>query len=451
MMTITERILAFARENQMFLPGDRVLCAVSGGADSVFLLHWLRSEAEALNITVCAAHFEHGIRGEEALRDAEFVRVMCEKENIPCRIGHGDVPAYAAERGMGTEEAARELRYCFLEKTADELGCNRIAAAHNAEDNAETILFHMVRGSGTAGLCGIPPVRGRVIRPLLQLSRGEIEAWLAERCIPHVEDSTNREDLYTRNRIRHRVMPLLQELNPEFAQAAGRAAVLLRQDEDCLNGQAEAFIRTHASENGISVTELSELHPAIASRVVRKLCPAALSAAHTAAVLALLQGEGPACADVPGLRVRRESGRLYFRQADDILPELPARVLHPGEPLPVPELGLLLRLTPDAGTKNLGEINDLFKTYLFKTDRLCGNISATGRFSGDRIRPAGRGCSKTLKQLFQEAGYTQAQRSRTLMLRDDAGLLAAVGLAQDERSLPQNNESVTRVDIFYMK
>ena len=152
-------------EKKLILPpkGARVLCAVSGGADSMCLLALLLQTGDH---ALAAAHFEHGIRGEESLRDCAFVESFCREKGIACFVGHADVPAYAAEKGLGLEEAARKLRYAFLEKTAEDEGFDFIATAHNAEDNAETVLFRMARGTGLRGLTGIPKKRGMLVRPL---------------------------------------------------------------------------------------------------------------------------------------------------------------------------------------------------------------------------------------------------------------------------------------------
>jgi len=183
MKTITEL-------ESLFDKGGRVLCAVSGGADSVCMLHILHEKRQELEIELFAAHYEHGLRGEESLRDAAFVENICRELGIPFVCEHGDVKSFAREKGMSIEEAARELRYDFLERAADKLGCERIATAHNADDNAETILFNLTRGSGAQGLRGIPARRGRIVRPLLGMSRDEIEAYLTGRGIAWVEDSS---------------------------------------------------------------------------------------------------------------------------------------------------------------------------------------------------------------------------------------------------------------------
>ena len=259
-------------EKKLILPpkGARVLCAVSGGADSMCLLALLLQTGA---YELAAAHFEHGIRGEESLRDCAFVESYCRDRGVPCFVGRADVPALAAKSGLGLEEAARKLRYAFLERTAEEEGYDFIATAHSADDNAETVLFHLARGTGPAGLCGIPARRGKIIRPLLALTRAEIEEALAASGTPHVEDSTNQDESYSRNRIRRAVMPVLKELNPAFPEAVARMSRLLRRDEECLDALAEDFIAGRFDGESLPAAELLGLHEAVSSRVVRKLLP----------------------------------------------------------------------------------------------------------------------------------------------------------------------------------
>jgi tRNA(Ile)-lysidine synthase len=201
---------AFAEKHDMLPKGGTILAAVSGGADSMCLLHVLINLSARYDLRIEAAHFNHMLRGDESDRDERFVLGECEKLGVPCHVGRGDVSAYARESGMGTEEAGRKLRYDFFYETAKKIGASRIATAHNGDDNCETVIMNMLRGTGLTGLCGIPPVRGIVIRPLLTVTRSGIEEYLRENNIPHVEDSTNRSDDYTRNRIRHRVIPALR-------------------------------------------------------------------------------------------------------------------------------------------------------------------------------------------------------------------------------------------------
>lgn len=419
---------------RLLLPpsGARVLCAVSGGADSMCLLTLL---ARTGDYTLAAAHFEHGIRGEESMRDCAFVEEFCREKGIACFTAHADVPAYAAARGLGLEEAARELRYAFLEKTAEEQGFDWIATAHNADDNAETVLLHLVRGSGLAGLCGIPPQRGKIIRPLLQLTRAEIEALISEWGVRHVEDSSNESDFTARNRIRHSVTPVLGELNGSYALAVARACALLRRDEDCLDSQAAAFLAEHFDGESLPLKALAALHGAVASRALRRLLPRSAEEKHIEAILALCRGSELGYADLPGCRVRRERGRLYFSEGET-RPQL-TTALPLGKRVELAEMGLAVcaKLAPAEE-----EIHNSFKTYRLKYESICGNLSVSSPQPGDRYRPQGRGYTKTLKSLFSEKKATQRQKLLTPVFRDERGIVLVPPFGAAERCAVQGQE-----------
>jgi len=431
------------KKYNMFHPGDRVLCAVSGGADSMCMLHFLFSNRDELQIEVMAAHYEHGLRGDESLRDARFVREWCAEHGIVCRVEHGDVVGYAEKNRLGTEEAARELRYAFLRDCAGMLRCNLIATAHNLEDNAETMIFNLTRGGGSAGLRGIPPVRDNIVRPLILTSRLEIEEYLRKHGVSYVQDSSNFTDQYSRNIIRHKIMPVLKELNPGFGAAAARTAEIMRQDEDCLSSMAKDFIGLYLDDNSIPQREFKTLHRAVASRVIRQLCPESLGSGHVDTVLALAEGNGLAYTDIPGMRIRREQGRIYFGTGEKTT--IKERVILPGETVNIPEAGINIEAILTEYGK---EINGLFKTCCLKYESIYGRLICTGRKPGDKIRPLGRNCTKSLKSLFVEAGLTQHERDTVPVIRDEKGILAVPGLCISERAaaMPGDRVLCLRID-----
>ena len=441
-----KKIIDFITEHQMLRPGMKVLCAVSGGADSMFLLYFLNKERERFGITIAAAHYEHGIREGESERDAAFVADYCDRNGILCVCEHGDVPAYALENRLNLEEAARECRYAFLNRCADSFGCEVIAIAHNLEDNAETMLFHLARGSGLKGLCGIPPKNGRVIRPLLAVSRREIEDCLREENIPWVTDSSNTSDSYSRNRLRHHVAPELQQINPAFSEAMLRTAELLRRDEETLTALAENFIRQQFDGSSISAAALCDQPFAVASRVIRLLCPRPLSANHVESILALTQSTELGFADVPGLRVRCDRGRLFFgHQEKGQIPEIE---ITPGMDLILPESGI--RVVAETFTFS-EKVHALLIPFCIKCGEIYGRVKMSSRHSGDVFRPAGRGCTKSLKKYFLELGLTQSEREAVPVIRDGRGVLGIYGYALDERAVPKEGDPVLAVTVEQLK
>lgn len=233
------KILKTIRLFSMIEGNDRVLVGLSGGADSVCLLLLLTKLQPVLDILVEAVHVHHGIRGREADEDLLFAKQLCENLNVPFHERHVQVPDYAKNHHLSEEEAARVLRYQVFEDVADSIRANKIAVAHHREDNAETVLLNLCRGSGLTGLSGVPPKRDRIIRPLIEVSRQEIEDYLAEEGVLYRTDGTNLELAYTRNRLRHQVLPLLQnEVNTRAVQHIAEMAMEVREAEAYLTAQA---------------------------------------------------------------------------------------------------------------------------------------------------------------------------------------------------------------------
>ena len=371
------------------------------------------------------------------------MQAFCAERGIPLVLEHGDAAAFSREKGLGKEEGARLLRYAFLERAAAERGCDRIATAHNADDNAETMLLNLCRGTGTRGLGGIPPRRGIIVRPLLGSTRAEIEQYLKENALTYVEDSSNTSDDYRRNLLRHHVTPILRQLNPRFAESFGKASALLRQDEDFLSAQASDFVDRFFDGESFPADRLLALHPAVSSRVLRLLAPRGLDREHVDAILRFCAEPGLAFLDLPGCRIRREQGRVYLNA--DPSASLQKREVIPGQSIFLREAGLLLR--SEIAVYG-GEIYDLFKTYSFKCENICGRLYCTGREPGDRYHPQGRGCGKSLHDLFRDAGMTQGERALCPILRDEKGVLAAMGFPADERVRPQVGDSCLRISFI---
>lgn len=275
--------------------GGVILCAVSGGRDSVCLLHYLTTIAPRRGFTVAAAHLNHRMR-PEAQRDEDFVRGLCREWNVPFYTEAAPVYEMAARWGLGVEETGRRLRYDFLLRTADAIGAAYIATAHHAQDQAETVLLNLLRGTGPQGLAGIPPVRGSIIRPLLETSRQEIEEYLEENGIPHVEDETNSDRSMTRNRLRLDIMPLLKELYPGAEGSICRTAEILRREEEYWQAQADAVLPPDGAE--LDRESLLRLPYALRLRVLRALTERTqagrkdFGAVHYEAMEALLHGCG---------------------------------------------------------------------------------------------------------------------------------------------------------------
>ncbi len=260
-----EEVWKHIKNQTMLEPSDSILVAVSGGADSVCLLLLLNELRTRFPkpLYMEAIHIEHGIRGEDSQRDADFVARLCEKQNIPLHTEHYQVAEYAKKQGLSVEEAGRYLRYLSFEKEANRIGQQqgtrvKIAVAHNANDNAETILFHLARGTGLDGLRGIPGQRGNIIRPLLCVSRGQIEQELSRRQQDYCVDATNLSDDYDRNKLRHQVLPVLEDINSGALENITRTSGMLQELSDFLHRQCSDILREASSVEKVQLPPDSE-------------------------------------------------------------------------------------------------------------------------------------------------------------------------------------------------
>lgn len=423
-------------------PGAHILCAVSGGADSVCLLSLLREQGE---YTLSCAHFNHCLRGAESDRDEEFVRSLCEKWGIPFYAGRADVAEIAAREHLSVETAAREARYAFLQKTAADIGAELIATAHTADDQAETILFRLARGTSLRGLGGIPARRDNIVRPLLHVTRQEIEGYLTARGIPHVEDSSNASDAAARNRLRHAVVPVMKSINAGFADNVGRMARLAREDEEYLSERAEEAWNGVWNGAGLSLNALEALPKALRRRILDKAAGRHLTMEEGSAVLSLSGSREPSAAIdlASGLRAERRYDTLVFTSpAEAEERKITPRVLVPGTETELPECGLRLRtefLPPGS------DVQSSFNTFVFSCGMICGTLSVTSRREGDTIRFSHRQGTHSLRRLMIDAKIPRRERGLVPVLRDDEGVLAVYGFGRSERALGSGAEPCLRI------
>ena len=405
------KLTAFVRRYDLINPGDEVVCAVSGGADSVALLFALYLLQQKLEFHLSAAHFNHHLRAEESDRDEAFVRALCDRYDIPLYVGSASVTA--GKKGL--EAAAREARYGFFNTLP-----GKIATAHTADDNAETLLMHLVRGTGLKGLGGITPGTEKLIRPMLTVTRQDVLDFLEEYCLRYVTDSSNHTDDFLRNRIRHHVMPLLAAENPRLAENLTEMALSLRQDEACLQQAADAA-------STLDVPALRSMAPAIRNRVLEKFLKENAvkepEHRHLALVEALIFSQKPSArAQLPG--------GVTIERCYDTLRVMPEGELEavqlqcPGETI-LTDLGLKITCMP---------ASQICNTDTVFTVCVHGEVQVRSRQTGDTIRLAGG--SKTLKKLFIDRKIPASQRHRVLVLADEQGVLAVYGIGANQTRIP---------------
>ena len=323
-----QRIITFCEEQHMFEEGDGIILGLSGGADSVCLLMALLELRKKWRLRLLAVHVHHGIRGAQADRDAAFARDLCERYHVEFAEERADIPEMAKKLHMTEEEAGRHARYCCFYRLLAERGYQKIAVAHHKNDQAETVLFRMARGTGIDGMTGMGPVTGEVIRPLLTLSRVEIEEILSQRNEMYCIDATNADTTYTRNFIRHEVIPRLEQVNTEAVSHIAAMADRFRVMQDYLQENVEkefSACRTMGDDAGItlSLDRLLNMHPYMRQAVIRRGIIALakslrdIEEVHVEAVLRLTESQPGKRQMLPyGIVVWRGADELYFQQTD---------------------------------------------------------------------------------------------------------------------------------------
>ena len=435
---MNDRFLAAVRDFSLLERGEDgrlgVLAALSGGPDSVALLHLLSAYAAPRGIPLRAAHVNHLLRGEESERDEAFCRSLCGKLGVPLDVLRADAAKKAKEEKKGIEEAARDLRYAYFDgllRLHPEL--DRVATAHTATDNAETVLFRLSRGTGLRGLCGIPPRRGNVIRPLLYMTREEVLAYCEKESLDYVTDSSNLDPAWSRNRIRLRVLPELSSLYGDFAASASRAALLCREDEAFLEGEAEKLLASARVDRDVYLAPLlADAPPALSARALRRAAEEAggrvPEAEHIRTLRKMLAGGGVRWTlSLPGTAVSRDRDRLSFSVRRPAPPPAYSLPLSEGEN-PLPDGDGVLWILSGGDREKTQKLKNVYKILIYADvdrDKIIGGLSARSRREGDGYRFGGM--LRKVKKLYGDARLPASERAVRPIVCDGAGILWVPG------------------------
>ena len=406
---MNNKVLKTVKKYNMLSKGDRVLIGVSGGADSIALLEFFVSVKEKYDLDICVAHIEHGIRGEDSVNDAEFVENYCKKLGVNFYLKTIDAPNLAKKAKMGVEEYSRMARYDFF----NTIECDKIATAHNLTDNIETLLFRLARGTGLKGTCSIPAVRGKIIRPFIEVSSGEIRKWCNDNNIPYRVDCTNSDSAYSRNLIRLEILPLFEKLNANYQDNIENFISDVNEDYAFIDDYVKSIYPKIVKNNEIDLTKLNELDLSIKKRILILFFDEngySLNRIHLQSVIdiTLKSGKSQIKENVFAISAK---GKIRLAKFNDLnkKDEFVTKIL------------------------NIDEFKDKNIDFYCDCDKIVGNIIIRAKQAGDRIKPAGRNVSKTLKKLFNESAYPIEKRDKKIVVCDDFGIVGVIGLCADER------------------
>lgn len=430
-----QKVLEYMKKYHMIERGDRVLIGLSGGADSAALFHILRQYRQTLGFELLAVHVNHGLRGEEARRDQEFVEDLCRSYQITCRAVEVSVRQAAEEKGIGLEEAGREVRRDVFRRQAGQWNCTKLALAHHKNDQAETMLHHLARGTGLAGLAGLLPTDGFRIRPLLCSEREEIDHYLQEKGYPHVEDSSNQDEGYTRNRIRNELLPGMKaRVNERAVEHMAKTAEILGQAEIYLESQGrkllERYQRQAFLEEAFFYEDGVPVYYGLRTLLGECFSVRDIGTGHYEALMGWAGKPVGKVLQLPrGIRARREYGGVsFYREKEKEHQEDFSMELNiPGE-----TKGSGLRMECRIFEKDFQQIPQKTYTKWLNYDKIKGTVEVRTRKPGDYLVINSSGGRKKLKEYFIERKVPRERRDQIMLVAQGQEILWAVGLRLNE-------------------
>lgn len=459
LMNMVEKTL---NERRLVSENDRIIVALSGGADSICLLDILYKLKKKYGFILYAAHLNHQIRGVQAHRDVLFCADICDRLEIPFFVKSVNVPSYAEEKKMTMEEAARECRYRFLLDLKSELKADKVAVAHNMDDQVETILMRIIRGTGLYGLKGMDyRLSNGVIRPLLDIGKTEIIDYLKQCNLSWCDDGTNEETVYTRNKIRLHLLPLMEEFSPKVRESIVRMSTSLREDSFHMESAAYELFResSYLSDKVVKLDcdILCQHSPSMKKREIRYAIKEVrgslkgIESIHLDDVLSLTENpKSQARLDLPGgLKIYKKQNFLYFTMEELKETEIAFTYsLGKNDRVYISELGMEITTKTIAKAKCLVLPTGQY-TKAFDLDKIKGTIIVRNRQVGDKIRPMGLGGTKKLKNIFIDEKIPIEQRDRVPIITDsEDNIIWVVGSCiSEDFKIDENTKNVIRIGV----
>lgn len=464
--------MKYVEENFMIEKGDSILVALSGGPDSVCLLHILYSFSKKMNIFLYAAHVNHCLRGEEAIKDEKYAEELCRRLNIPFYCKRVDIKSISKERGVSTELAGRDERYKFFDELKEKLSINKIAIAHNANDQAETLIMRIIRGTGLEGLVGIKPIRDSVyIRPILCLTRKEIEQYCNEQNLNPRIDQTNYEEIYSRNKIRLKAIPFIEEnFNKDIVSTLNRLAYMCNMDNEFIESKVDEKYREFCKDEGecfyICKDGFDEFE-ALVTRIIRRALmnfsgiQYNFEMKHVYDIISLQKGESGKSINLPnGIKAINVYGNVKLEKVKEKIDlkvidkyifnisKFPEEFIN--KEIKLEQFGYYMNLEIIKLEKKINFSNEQLVKY-FDYDKIKEKIIIRSRADGDKIIPLGMRGRKKLKDIFINEKIPKDVRDRTPIVVFDDEIAWVVGVkVSDIFKVTKDTKNILKIN-FYRK